>query len=111
MKANVKKIIDQLKPSEKKKLDEMIFERLDEELCIAQFNWIKMGCCSLADIPTIKVEEMLMWIGGFMRLYRQNARFKTQEELSAFLDKRMNEIFGEDGFPEEFMQSFKEIGR
>jgi hypothetical protein len=111
MKANVQRTIDQLKPSERKRLDEMIFDRLDEELVIAQFNWIKLGCYSLSQIEGITKEQILMWIGGFKRLYQQNSRFKTQAELTEFLDKRMAEIFGEGGFPEEYMQSFKEIGR
>ena len=111
MKANVQKTIEQLKPSEKKRLDQMIFDRLDEELCQAQFNWIKMGCYSLSQIEGITAEQILLWVGGFKNLYRQNSRFTTQDELSAFLDKRMTEIFGEGGFPEEFMKSFKEIGR
>ena len=110
MKANVQRTIDQLKPSEKRKIDEMLFDRLDEELCQAQFLWIKMGACSMADIGR-PVDEILMWIAGFKRLYRKNSRFKSQEELSAFLDKRLAEVFGEGGFPEDYMQSMKEIGR
>jgi hypothetical protein len=85
-------------------------DAMDEELCQAQFIWIKMGCCILADMGKTE-SEITQWVGGWKRLYRANSRFATQDEQSAFLDKRMAEIFGEGGFPEEFMQSLKEIGR
>ena len=111
MKANVQKTIEQLKPSEKKRLDEMFFERLDDELVVAQFNWIRMAICCMANNPKFTTDDMLCWLGAFKRMYQLNSRFKTQEELNGYLKKRMDEIFGEVGFPEEFMQSFKEIGR
>lgn len=111
MKPNIQRTIDSLKPSEKRKIDEMFFDRLDDELCTAQINWIKMGCCSLADIEGITTEQILCWVAGFQRLYRQNSRFTTQAELDAFLEKRLNAVFGEGGFPEEYVQSFRKIGR
>ncbi len=111
MKPNFLKTIEQLKPSEKKRLDEMIFERLDEELCVAQFNWIRMAICVMANNPKFTTDDMIFFLGGFKRMYQLNSRFTSQEQLDEYLKKRMDEIFGEGGFPEEFMQSFKEIGR
>lgn len=110
MKAQMPKCYDQLKPSEKARIEAAIFDRLDEELCTAQIIWIKMGCCALAENGS-SVDEIILWIGAWKRLYRANSRFKNQAEQTAFLDKRMKAIFGEDGFPEDFVQSFREIGR
>ena len=109
MKANMPKCYNQLSPSEKQRIEDAIADRLDEELCEAQFIWIKMGCCILHDMG-VSVDDILMWIGGWKRLYRANSRFKTKEEQSAFFDARMADIFGEGGFPEEYMQSLKDIG-
>lgn len=111
MKANVRKIWDQLTTSEQKRLKEAWYDEMDERGCIMQFNWIKLGICSLANIEKITKEDMLTWLAGFKRLYQLNSRLKTQQELTDYLNKRMDEIFGEGGFPEEFMQSFKNIGR
>lgn len=38
-------------------------------------------------------------------------RILKQAEQDAFLDPKMAEIFGEGGFPYEFMQSLRDIGR
>ena len=110
MKANMPKCYDQLAPGEKKRIEQAIFDRLDNELCEAQFIWLKMACCILHDMG-ISAENMMLFIGGWKRMYRANSRFQHKSDQDAFLEPRLKEIFGEGGFPEEFMQSFKEIGR
>lgn len=110
MKANVKKTLEQLKPSEMKRIDDMIFDRLDDELVLAQFNWIRLGAWAL-HLNGKTADEVVDWIGAFKRLYQINSRFSTQEQLTEFLENKMVEVFGEGGFPEEFMQSFQKIGR
>ena len=112
MKANyIQKTIDSLKPSEKKAIDEMYFTRWDKELVVAQFNWIRMAICCMANNPKITTEDMLCWLGAFKRLYQLNSRFETQEQLDEYLNKRMDEIFGKSGFPDDFMRDFEKIGR
>ena len=111
MKANIQRTLDSLKPSEKARLDEMIFKRLDEELVTAQFNWIRMGIYCMSHNPKFTKEDMLCWLAAFKRIYEQNSRFTTQEQLDEYLKKKMDDIFGEGGFPEDFMLSFKNIGR
>lgn len=110
MKANMPKCYIQLSPSEKQKINDVICDRLDEELCEAQFIWLKMACCILHDMGLYK-DDIMMFIGNWKAMYRANSRFKDKAEQDAFLAPRIQEIFGEDGFPEEFMQSFREIGR
>ena len=106
MKATFGKELHQLSPSARNR----IYDRMDEELIMAQFIMMKQMCCSLGDMgmPTDKILEFL---AGYQRFYRQNSRFTSQEELMAFLDKRLANIFGEGGFPEEYLQSFRNIGR
>jgi hypothetical protein len=112
MKANyLQKTIESLKPSEKKAIDKMYFDRWDKELVIAQFNWIRMAICVMANNPKLTTEDMICFLGGFKRMYQLNSRFTTQEQLDEYLKKRMNEIFGEGGFPEQFMRDFEKIGR
>ena len=110
MKANMPKCYNQLSPSEKQRIEDAICDRLDNELCQAQFVWIKMACSILHDMGLYK-DDILMFIGNWKRMYRANSRFNTKAEQDAFLDPRMAAIFGEGGFPEEFVQSMKEIGR
>lgn len=111
MKANyLQKTLKQLKPSEKKAMDDMYFARWDKELVTVQFTMIKEMACSLADMG-MSPEEILQFIAGYQRFYRQNSRFTTQDELTSFLDRRLAEIFWEGGFPEEYLKSFEKIGR
>ena len=110
MKANMPRCYSQLRPSEKQRINDAICDRLDEELCQAQFVWLKMACSILHDMGLYK-DDIYTFIGSWKRLYRANSRFKDKAEQDAFLDPRMAEIFGDGGFPEEFVQSFKEIGR
>jgi Cdc6-like AAA superfamily ATPase len=112
MKANyLQKTIESLKPSEKKAIDKMYFDRWDKELVIAQFNWIRMAICVMANNPKFTTEDMLCWLGAFKRMYQLNSRFTTQEQLDEYLKNRMDEVFGEGGFPDDFMRDFEKIGR
>lgn len=110
MKANMPKCYDQLAPGEKRRIEQAIFDRLDEELCQAQFIWLKMACIILHDMG-ISADDIILFIGGWKRMYRANSRCQHKSDQDAFLEPRLKAIFGEGGFPEEFMQSLKEIGR
>jgi hypothetical protein len=107
MKANLGKELHQLSPSARNK----IYDRMDEELIIAQFNWIRMGIHAMSQNPKITKEDMLAWLAAFKLMYRKNSRFTTQAELDEYLTKSMDEIFGEGGFPDEYMRDFRNIGR
>lgn len=111
MKANVLKIWKQLIPSEQKRLKDAFFDEMNRQGEIMQINWIKLGICSMANNEKFDKDDMLAWVAGFKRLYQLNSRFETQQELTSYLDKRMEEIFGPGGFPEEYLQSFRRIGK
>ena len=110
MKANMPKCYDRLSPGEKQRIETAIFDRLDEELCQAQFVWLKMACIILHDMG-MSADDIILFIGGWKMMYRANSQCQHKSDQDAFLEPRLKEIFGERGFPEEFMQSFKEIGR
>ena len=112
MKANyLQKTIESLKPSEKKAMDEMYFARWDKELVTAQFNWIRMAIHAMSHNPKITKEDMFAWLASLKMMYRKNSRFTTQEQLDEYLTKSMNDIFGEGGFPDQYMRDFEKIGR
>lgn len=109
MKANIKKTLNKLSPSALQQLDDYLLEKRNEDLITAQLRWIKLGVKALSNNPKIDTDDMLAWIAAFKRLYQFNARLKTSEELDAYLDAEMTKIFGDGGFPEEYVQKFKEI--
>ena len=110
MKANLPKTFYSLSKSEQDRILKQMEDTMDNELCLAQFIWIKMACSILHDMGLDK-DDIIVFIGSWKRMYRANSRLHTKEEQDAFLNPRMAKIFGEGGFPEEFMQSMKEIGR
>lgn len=110
MKANLPKSFSQLRKSEQDRILEEMERTMDAELCEAQFIWLKMACCILHDMGLPR-EDIMVFIGSWQRMYRANSRMETRQEQAAFLEPRLAEIFGEGGFPEEFMQNFKKIGR
>ena len=110
MNAVMPKSFNQLSRNEQTRIMRTMEAAMDEELCQAQFVWIKMACAVLNNIG-IDEGQITQFIGGWKMMYRANSRFKEKSDQDKFLDGKMTEIFGEGGFPEEFMQSFKEIGR
>ena len=110
MKANLPKSFSQLRKSEQDRILDEMERTMDAELCEAQFVWLKMACCILHDMG-VQVDDLMLFIGGWQRMYRVNARFPDKQAQGAFLESRLAEIFGEGGFPEEFMQNFRKIGR
>lgn len=110
MNANLPKAFNQLTKNEQQRIMKAYEDAMDNELVQAQFIWIKMSCAILHKIGQTE-SDITQYLGLWKMMYRNNARFKDSKEQSAYLDKRMAEIFGEGGFPEEYMQSMKDIGR
>lgn len=110
MKANMPKIYNQLTPSEQRRINQALEDAMDRELCDAQIIWIKMACSILHDMG-LSVDDIVLFVGNWRRMYRANSRLRDQAEQDVFLAERMARIFGEGGFPEEFVQALREIGR
>lgn len=110
MKANMPKAFNQLSKNEQERILKRMEDTMDNELCEAQFIWIKMACAILHNLGLAE-SQITQFIGSWKMMYRANSRFKDKAEQDAFLDARMADIFGEGGFPEEFMHSMKDIGR
>jgi hypothetical protein len=110
MNAILGKSFSQLRKSEQDRILKQMEDAMDDELCKAQFIWIKYNCVAMANAGET-ADEILNYLGGWRHVYRINSRFKTKEEQDAFLDARMDEIFGAGGFPQEFMDGLREIGR
>ena len=109
MKANLPKCFNQLSNNEQDRINRALTDALDEELCTAQIIWIKMAC-GVLHRNGISEEQILQFLGGWRLMYRKNARIKNKAEQTEFIDREMEAIFGEGGFPEDYIQSLREIG-
>jgi hypothetical protein len=83
---------------------------VDKEICDTQIIWIKMMCIGLHDAGC-SMDEIIMSVAAWKRLYTYNSRLPDKAAQDAWLDAKMKEIFGESGFPEEFVQNLRNIGR
>jgi hypothetical protein len=110
MKANLPKCFRQLSNNEQDRINRALTDALDEELCDAQIIWIKMAC-GVLHRNGLSMEEVLKFLGGWRLMYRKNARIKDKAEQTDFINREMAAIFGDGGFPEDFVQSLREIGR
>lgn len=110
MKANMPKAFKHLTKNEQDRILRAMEDAMDNMLCDAQIVWLKMACCILSKLGLSK-DDILVFVGNWKMMYRKNARIKDKAEQDAFLDPQLCEIFGEGGFPEEFVESMKEIGR
>ena len=110
MKAIMPKVFNQLSKNEQQRIMKSLEDAMDNELCEAQFIWLKMACIILHDMGLQK-DDITTFVGRWKMMYRANSRFPDKAAQDAFLEPKLAEIFGEGGFPEEFVQSFKKIGR
>lgn len=105
---------EDLKPSVQKKINEIYTEaattianqQIDKEEVQMQKTWIAYGAVALAENGATK-DEILIWIASWKRIYRANGRMKTKEEQESFVSKHLASIFGEDGYPFEFVDSLE----
>lgn len=110
MKAIMPKVFNQLSKNEQQRIMKSLEDAMDNELCEAQFIWLKMACIILHDMG-LPVDDITTFVGKWKMMYRTNSRFPDKAAQDAFLEPKLAEIFGQGGFPEEFVQSFKKIGR
>ena len=67
--------------------------------------YIKMVCCVLHDAFGFGEKRLTHFICLHRRLFAKQNKLVTKGEQLEYLDKRMNEIFNKDGFPQKFVDS------
>ena len=116
MKAFIQKEFNQLKPSEQKRIietcnkavTEEVYNRLDDEIIKAQTIWIRMAVINLHQCGIDK-EKIIEFLGSWRSIYRTNSRLKTASNQTEWLDKKMKEIFGDDDFISDYIETLKKI--
>lgn len=103
--------IEKLSPSAYDKLQKDVDAYFDELWNKCQIHlqevWIRMSCKILAEQLNICEDDLLIYIAGWTREYRNSAfhRKEYEQELKAAIAK----IFP-DGFPDKAIESLKTIG-
>ena len=110
MKPNLPRSFHSLSKHEQQAIEKALQDAMDREICDTQIIWIKMACIILHDLGFTS-DDAMMFIGNWRRMYAYNSRLPDQAAQDAWLNKHLSEIFGEGGFPEEYVQNFRNIGR
>ena len=90
-------------------MSETASETADKQLADTQEVWIKLCCILLHDRHDMDEEELLQFIADWKRMYRRNARIKTKEEQTAWLDTELARCFPSCGFPQFRIDEMKEM--
>ena len=65
----------------------------------------RMLCCILHDTEGFGKGRLVRVLGNFKRTFNFHNRLVERGEQEEYLDRRMNEIFGEGGFPKDFVDN------
>ena len=111
MKARVKKVWGDLTPKQKERIEEYIVEmateaarKQEEHDCrIILDLYMKMVCCMLHDGFGFGEKRLNYFMGNHKRVFARQNKLVTRGEQISYLDKRMNEIFKKNGFPQQFI--------
>ena len=113
MKAKIPKIYNDLSPKQKKRIEDHIVEmateaaiRQEEKDCRVILDlYMKMVCCMLHDSFGFGKKRLNYFLGNHKRVFNRQNKLVTRGEQLDYLNGRMDEIFGKDGFPQEFIDS------
>lgn len=116
MKPNIPKPYLSLPDKDKRKIDEFVAQlvenlvniQLDKEEVEAQKIWLQYACIVLHRAFGMEAEELLQFLVPWKRMYHQNAKMRTNEEQAEFLKKEMTKLFGEGGYPYEWIEKLAE---
>ncbi len=111
MKAKVPRDYHQMSQSQKKRIENYIVEmateaarKQEEKDCrIILDLYMKMVCCMLHDSFGFGEKRLNYFMGNHKRVFARQNKLVTRGEQISYLDKRMNEIFKKNGFPQQFI--------
>ena len=118
MKANLKKppkppkSWDRLPLFERKAIEDyceqVVNDRINHEDAELQKRWLQLACIVLhrQKDPYGKMRCMV-FLKDMKREYNVLARFKTDEEIAAYLKRETDAIFGKDGYPHEWVDKLE----
>ena len=105
MKAIIPRKFKQLKPSDQKKILSLADEQVSKNCTIMLDIYLKMSCLVLHDAFGFGEKRLNCYLGNYRRLFKKHAKLVRNGEQIEFLDKRMREIFKQNGYPDEFFRT------
>ena len=114
MNAKVYKSFNNLPRSEQQLLidmmNEKVEERVEKENTATIEVMIKLMCIWLHDVFHFSVDDLWLFVGNWKNIFRWNDKMLKDDTQEEELDRRIKEIFGEQGFPQEFVDKLLQKG-
>lgn len=103
----------QLSKAAQKRIEDYIIEcateaakkQEEKDVRIVLDLYIKMVCCLFHDSEGFGKKRLTRVLYNHKRMFNYQNRLVTRGEQLAYLNKRMDEIFGKDGFPSHIIDS------
>lgn len=86
-------------------LTDELQKMLIKEEVLLQKLWLQMACIVLHDAFGFGKKRLFAFLGNWKRLYRRNAEFINSAEQEEFFKNKIDAIFGQDAYPQEFINS------
>lgn len=113
MKARLPKAYNNLPPQEKdiiKKImtDEVVKQVMHEEAELQKI-WLQFACIVLHRNFGFGKKRCLLFLANWRAMYRINTKLTSKEEQTEYLAGEINKIFGEGGYPTEYIDKLEEL--
>ena len=89
--------------------EEDLIHNTNKNLAKVQKKMLQMLCIDMHDYMGMSPDECLLALANMKEIYRFNSKIKTEAEQEAWLDGKMVEIFGEGGYPYEYIDKLEEL--
>lgn len=91
-----------------KMLEDKYNEAVDHEEAELQKRWLQLSCINLHHMEkSFDATDCLAFLVGFKRIYKKCGRFNSDKEIEAWIKTELDDIFGADGYPAEWVDSLE----
>ena len=104
MKANLPIEYDRLKPSDRKRLLDAMERAHAKDMNVMLDLFLKMSCIALYDSKGMTEEELFCYLGTYRQFFRRQAILVKEGRQIEEIDRRLAEIFPENGYPNEIFR-------
>ena len=113
MKAKIPTSYINLRPKEKKAIDEVIVKYINDQVnheeAQLQKIWLQMACIVLHENFGFGKDRLMVFLGNWKRMYRINSNLGNYEDQTKFLKEQMEKIFGKCGYPYEWVDGLEDL--
>lgn len=113
MKVRQHKSFLNLPPREKEIINREMTAEVQRQVAAEQAKlqklWLQFACIVLNRNFGFGKKRLLIFLGVWREMYRINNRLANEAEQTAYIKAELNKIFGEDGYPYEYIDKLEEL--